>query len=215
MKSLSNFINETIINEHFVTIFDKQKQERYQYAEQVWKIIEAAYEYIGGLSGCKNYDDFVQQYVEDINNKNIMWKMVRRGTTITAIKIYSMTKLGRKAIASGALNTPQGIKDLNKIIKEDIKMKDREFYAECSGKALGKYLNEGVVVLPNSMAFEVLKGKQIEPMPDGYFYRRKIKGELHVKLLVGYPNVGCVGENPDDELIKKLKELGKKYESEN
>ena len=70
------------------------------------------------------------------------------------------------------------------------------------------------VVLPNSIESELLPGKVIEPLDDGYFYKRPIKGEMNVKLIIGYPPNDYEGDKPSDELIKTIKTLGKKYEAE-
>jgi hypothetical protein len=63
------------------------------------------------------------------------------------------------------------------------------------------------------MASDLLPGKEIEPLDDGYFYKRLIKGEMHVKLIVGFPPNDIEGEKPTSEMISKIKELGKQYES--
>jgi hypothetical protein len=99
------------------------------------------------------------------------------------------------------------------ILSEDMKLKERGAWAEVSGKALGKYLNMGAIILPNDIASQLLPGKEIEPLEDGYFYKRMIKGEMHVKMLVGYPPNGYEGDRPNSEMIAKLKMLGKEYES--
>jgi hypothetical protein len=203
-----------LITEHFDTIFPEDEAKRMKISKQVWDLIEKAYSYIGGLAGCKDYDTFVKMFVKENTEKQYIWKVVRRGKEVTAIKIYSTTKGGRKSAAMACADTEQGQKDLNKILEEDIKIKERGNWAEVSGRALGKYLNKGAVVLPNTMAKELMPEKRdIELLPDGYFYKRNIKGELHTKMLVGYPPNGFVGDKPTDELVKQLKELGKKYES--
>lgn len=209
MKSLYSYITE-----HFINIFPNiSLEEKQKYAKQVWDILKKSYAYIDGLAGCKNYDDFYNKFVLDKDNKQLFWKLVKRGNTITAIKIYSLSRGGRKSVASGCIDTEQGKNDLNKIIEEDMKLKDRGALAECSGHALGKYLNMGYIIIPNTMA-KLLLHKQVELLPDGYFYNRDIEGKTHTKLIVGYPPNGIEGEKPTPEMIQKLKELGKKYECE-
>jgi hypothetical protein len=209
MKSLYSYITE-----HFINIFPNiSLEEKQKYAKQVWDILNKSYSYIKGLAGCKNYDDFYNKFVLDKDNKQLFWKLVKRGNIVTAIKIYSTSKGGRKSVASGCIDTEQGKNDLNKIIEEDMKLKERGMWSECSGRALGKYLNAGYTVIPNTMA-ELLINKKVEPLPDGYFYKRIIEGKVHTKLIVGYPPKGVEGEKPDEELVKYLKELGKKYEAE-
>lgn len=214
MKSLYEQIQESLILERFITLLpDSSKEEQLKVAEEVWPMVEAAYRYIGGLAGIKDYDAFVKEFV--YNDKDeFLWKLVRRGNKITAVKIYKFKNNYRKSVAMACLYNEQGKRDLNMIIAEDMKIKQRGAWAEVSGKALGKYLKIGAVVLPNSMAQELLPNKKIEVLDDGYFYKRLIKGEMHAKILIGYPPNGYEGDAPDDELIEKIKELGKKYEAE-
>lgn len=51
--------------------------------------------------------------------------MVRRGNKITAIKIYSTKRGGRKGIVIATDGTDQGKKDIAKILEEDYKLKER------------------------------------------------------------------------------------------
>ena len=214
MKTLYEQIQESLILERFVTVLSSDsEEEQIQYAKIVWPIVEEAYAYAGGLAGIHTVDDFIKEYV--YNDKDeFLWKMVRRGNKITAVKIYKFKNGHRKSVCMASVKGEQGDHDLNMIISEDLKIKERGAWAEVSGKALGKYLNMGAVVIPNSMAKELLPGKSIETLDDGYFYKRLIKGKPCVKMIIGYPPNGYEGDSADDELIKTLKTLGKKYEAE-
>ena len=216
MKSLSN-----LICEHFITLFyDKveDKPKKQQYAKEVYDMIVKSYEYIGGLAGCNSYEDFVEQYVDDVANDKLIWKMVKRGNKITAIKIYSTKRGGRKGIVIATDGTEQGKNDIAKILEEDYRLKERGAWDEVSGKALGAALNKGAIPLPNSMIMDLMKDKDktmFRMRDDGWFYDRRIAGDWHTKLLIGYPPKNIIGQQAPEELIKKLKELGKEYESEN
>ena len=208
MKRLSTYITE-----RFITVLPADsKEDQLNYAKLVWPLIDDAYKYIGGLAGIKTYDKFVAEFVDNDKN-NFLWKLVKRGSEITAVKIYKLLNGHRKSVAMACLPTAQGGADLNMILSEDMRIKERGAWAEVSGKALGKYLNMGAIIIPNAMAAELLHGKEIEPLDDGYFYKRFIKGEMHVKLIVGFPPNGIEGEKPTSEMISKIKELGKQYES--
>ena len=213
MRTLYNYIKESYITERFVTVLPADSREdQLKYAEKVWPLIDAAYKYIGGLAGIKTYDAFIKEFVDN-EKDDFLWKLVRRGNDITAVKIYKIKNGGRKSVAMACMDTDQGKKDLNSIIEEDMRLKDRKAWAEVSGKALGKYLNMGAIILPNSMTEELLPGKEIELLPDGLFYRRTIKGEVHVKMLVGYPPNGYEGEKPNETRVRYIKELSKRYEA--
>ena len=213
MKTLYEHINSELLLERFVTVLPADsKEDQLKYAKQVWPMIEDAYRYIGGLAGIKTLDAFIKEFVDN-EKDDFLWKLVRRGSEITAVKIYKLKNGHRKSVAMACINTPQGAFDLNMILSEDMKLKERGAWAEVSGKALGKYLNMGAIILPNDLAPELLPGKEIEPLEDGYFYKRMIKGEMHVKMLVGYPPADIEGIRPNSEMIAKIKELGKQYES--
>ena len=114
MKTLTETIhnyNEHIefINEHFLTITDKNKMK--EYGDDVWDMLQKAYAYIGGVAGADSIDDII--------NDTDMWKLVRRNGKITAIKAYKFKKGGRKANCCASDGTEQGKKDLMKIYKED------------------------------------------------------------------------------------------------
>lgn len=208
MKRLSTYITE-----RFITVLPADsKEEQLNYAKSVWPMIDDAYRYIGGLAGIKTYDEFVAEFVDN-DKDNFLWKLVKRGSEITAVKIYKLSNGHRKSVAMACAPTHQGGADLNMILSEDMRIKERGAWAEVSGRALGKYLNMGALIIPNAMAAELLQGKEIEPLKDGYFYKRLIKDEMHVKLIVGFPPNNIEGEKPTSEMIKSLKELGKKYES--
>ena len=217
MKSLISYIKESLlINEHFVTLFNKDKEKRQEYAKQVYDMIVKAYEYLGGLAGCKSFEDFENQYINDSRNKNLMWKLVRRGNKITACKIYGINDLGRKSVVMASLDTEQGKNDLNKILEEDYNLTDRHAWSEVSGKALGKALNMGAIPLPNHMLSSLLpkkiKNGEIEFYDnERYFYKRLIKGEWHTKMLIGQPANSKEQIPAPKELISDLKERSKKY----
>ena len=217
MKRLTEYIKEHLICEHFITLKNKDKDQRHKYAKQVYDMVTKAYEYIGGLAGCKSFKDFKDQYVDDLRNKNLMWKLVRRnGDTITACKIYAINDLGRKSVVMASLDTEQGKNDLNKILSEDYNITDRHAWSEVSGKALGKALNMGAIPLPNHMLYSLLpkkvKNGEIEFIKnENYFYKRLIKGEWYYKMLIGQPTNSKEQIPAPPELIKYIKERGKYY----
>lgn len=204
-----------LIREHFVNlIWDKtgDKDKMRKYSKEVYDIIVKSYEYIGGLAGCKDYDDFIAQYIDD-DSEQLFWKLVTRSGRVSCIKIYSKKRGGRKGTVIATDGTEQGLKDIKEILRDDYNLSDRGAWDEVSGKALGAALNQGAIPMPASVAADCLTGKNIKPKEDGFFYDRVIGGTVHTKLLIGFPPKGS-GERPDTDLVLKLKELGKKYESE-
>lgn len=214
MKNLSS-----IICEKFITLFDEVKDIslKRKYSKEVYDMIVKSYAYMGGLAGCKSYEDFCNEYVEPKNGDKLIWKLVRRTDHISAINIYSTKRGGRKAIVGASDGTEQGKKDLSKILEEDYKFKERGAWIEVSGKALGLALKNGGIPIPNSYILELMPDKnknEFRMRDDGYFYDRIIGGEWHTKLCIGNPPINKKQESISFDLISKLKDLGKKYESE-
>lgn len=211
MKTLTETIhnyNEHIefINEHFLTITDKNKMK--EYGDDVWDMLQKAYAYIGGVAGADSIDDII--------NDTDMWKLVRRNGKITAIKAYKFKKGGRKSNCCASDGTEQGKKDLMKIYKEDGIMKDRKQYGEYSGKAVSAVLKTGGIPVPASIAQTLLEPKEVTPCKDGWFFTRKLgDGKVHHKLMVGnLPNGKYADEQPSPELINMLKALARRYYDE-
>lgn len=217
MKSFTEYIQENCISlnqyicEHYVNLFDAKDMRKY--SKEVWDMISKAYEYIGGVAGCPDYETFVKFYCDSAEQEKFMWKMVIRSGKVTAIKIYTRKRGGRKGIIIASDGTEQGKKDIMKILNDDYNLKDRQSWDEVSGKALGSALKQGAVPLPNTVISQLMPDKKITPLEDGWFYRRKLGDKEHIKLLVGYPPTGDTAE-VDDELKAKLKELSKKYEQQ-
>ena len=59
-----------------------------KWASQVWKLLNDAYKYCGGLKGMNS--------IEQLINETDIWKIVRRGNKVTAVVTYSTKRGGRK-----------------------------------------------------------------------------------------------------------------------
>lgn len=202
MKSLSSYINEQLITEHFVNIF--KKDDMAKYADEIYKMMVKCYEYCGGMAGM----DSPQQLIDETT----FWKLVRRTDRITAGIVYSDKRGGRKMCYCFNDGTEQGVKDCKKIMEEDSLLPDRQAWGEFSGKAVSTMFNQGAMPVPANIAKEIMKDKEfIEIKPDGYYYKRIIGGKPRTKLMMGNPR-GKVEVSP--EICAKLKELARKYDSD-
>ena len=207
MKKLSIKIQEQkehleFINEHFITLTKKDDMKKY--ADEVWDMLQDSYKYCGGIAGINNVDELI----EDTD----MWKLVRRGDKITAMKAYKFKKGGRKANCGGFDGTEQGKKDIMKIYAEDGMMKDRKQYGEYSGKAVSTVLKTGGIPVPAGVAMTMLEPKEVKPCEDGWFFTRKLgDGKVHHKIMIGNLPSKWEGEKPTPELIQTLKDLARKY----
>lgn len=201
MKSLSQFIKEQLILERFVNALSKEEMQ--QYKNEVWKIVQKAYEYCGGVAGVDSVDDLV--------NDSSMWKMVRRSGRIVAVAMYSNKRGGRKAICIASTPDEEGKAGIKKIMQEDFRMKDREAWYEVSGAAEVTALRQNAYPIPAEMVKILLLDKKIEKvLDDGYHYVRKIGPDLHTKLMCGTFKDSSIVIDDDlrNELIATAKKIG-------
>lgn len=189
---------ECIINEHFVTCFEPADMEKW--LDQVWNMLEEAYKYCGGVKGITK---------EALIPESDLWKLVKRGNKLTAAILYTMKRGGRKACYMASDGTDQGKRDLNAIIYEDAKMKDRDAWQEVSGRAIKVFLRNGHLPVPNTVAREIMKDKEFDELKDdGWFYTRKIGGEPKTKIMVSRAR----GVEAPDEVIEEILRLGRLYD---
>ena len=182
LRHINDYLNESLINEHFVNIFTQSDDLKLdEYKDEVYNLLQQAYAPIGGLLGIEN----AQQLIDDTD----FWKLCTKNGKVVACATYTYKRGGRKLIAAGTNGTPEGKQWLYKIIQEDVKFKDRKAWAEVSGAMEHIYINkQGAIPIPATIAHEIMKGKPfLKIHDDGYHYDRMIAGEVHTKILVGYP----------------------------
>lgn len=177
-----------ILTERFVNLLDPQQKE--QYAERVYELIQKSYAAIGGQHG----DGFASP--EDMIAKIPMWKLVRRNGEIVAGAMYKDTS-GRKRVAVFTDGTPTGKQGLADIMSNDF---DRAYF-EVSGPSLRfmvKLLGEDFVrrFAKTPSEAEQILGKELEPAHQSseldsypqlqkFFYSRPIGGNPHNKIMLG------------------------------
>lgn len=200
MKNITIYIQEQLITEHFVNC--KTDEEMQQYADVVWKLLQKAYEYCGGI---KNVDS-PEQLIKDTH----LWKLYRKDGDIKAVIVYSDRKGGRKMCLLGSDGSEDGRKMLKKMMEDDFKLKDRQSWVGVSGKAAITALKHGGIPVPSEIACDIMNGgKPGKCKPyDEYWYNRPIKNdkgetENHLKIMVGNPP-GHESIEAPQELIDKL-----------
>lgn len=181
LSNTNNYLNENYITEHFVNIFVTQDDKIELYKNDVYNLLVNAYEPIGGLKGI----DSVDQLIRDTS----FWKLCTKNNKIVAACVYSNKRGGRKLIACGTDGSETGKLWLYKIIQEDIKFKDRKSWAEVSDKLEHIFIKKNnAVPIPAELAQKIMKNKPFYKIhDDGYHYDRMIGGEIHTKIMVGYP----------------------------
>ena len=204
MRQLKSVIKESLITEHFVNC--KNEYEMKQYGDIVWKILQKAYEYCGGIKNVNSVDDLIKD--------THLWKLYRKDNKIRAVICYTDRKGGRKLCLLGQDGTDEGRSMLKKMLEDDFKLKDRQSWGGFSGKAAVTALKHGGIPVPAEVAVKFM-GSKCKPY-DEYWYNRPIKndkGEIenHMKIMVGNPPGYDSVEAPKeliDKLIKQALEFG-------
>lgn len=196
MKSLTTFINEQLISEHFVNC--KTQEDMQQYGEDVWVILQKSYAFCGGV---KNVNG-----IEDIIKDTHLWKLYRKDNKVKAVICYTDRKGGRKICLIGQDGSAEGRKMIKKMMENDFKLKDRQTWVGVSGKAAITALKHGGFPVPAEVAVQYM-GSKCKPY-DEYWYNRPIKNENgevenHLKIMVGNPP-NHETQVPPQELIDKL-----------
>lgn len=190
MESFKQFLQNPL-NERVLNIFMSNKEEREQYADEVFSLLQKSYESQGGIkgSGFNSPSDMIK--------KIPFWKLVRKDGKIVAGAMYK-DKGGRKSVASFTDGTSTGKDALIDIKKDDFK----RAFVEMSGRALGfskKTLGLDFIlkyVKTPEEASDIL-GEELGPVPEDdenikfspelkdYFYQREIGGKMHTKIMIG------------------------------
>ena len=176
MKGLIQHLNEELILERFVNCKNKEEMEKYK--DVVFKMLQDSYKDLpGGCAGMDNADQLVKE--------SDFWKIRKKDGKILAVMCYTFKRGGRKACYGGTNGTKEGVQALKDMVADDIRLSDREAWAEVSDSMEHIYLKRGAVPIPAEVAKQVMKDKKfLKINPDGYHYTREIGGEPHEKLLV-------------------------------
>lgn len=188
LKDLLQVVTESeLMLEHYVNLWKKEDME--QYKDEVYKLLVDGYRGSGGLLGMESADQLVAE--------TDFWKLCRRKDKITAAFCYSTKRGGRKTCYGSCLMTPEGKRDLLKIMKDDMEQLGRKVWTEISGPIEHIYVDKmHVPVIPADVAQKILKDKKFEKIdPDGFHYWRKIGGELKRKIMVGVYDENLLNPN--------------------
>lgn len=180
---INKTIKEGVVNEHFTNIVVKNanRKDLDSYKDEVWDMLQKAYEPIGGILGCDNLD----MLIDDSD----FWKLFTKNGKLYACAVYTFKRGGRKLMYCGTDGTKEGKAALYRIISDDIRLIDRKAWAEVSDKMEHIYIDKhGATPVPAEVAQKILSDKPfIKIHDDGFHYDRYIGGEVHTKIMVGLP----------------------------
>ena len=172
---------KTFINETYINVFSPE--DKLKYVDSVWSIIQGTYARLGGIKG----SGFSSK--EDMIASLPMWKLVKRDGVIVAVQLYK-DKNGRKFVAAGTNNTPEGKEDLKKMLVDELKH-GRSFgevnpnIYNLIGSIIGQ--NELLKYTVNASDVSKILGKEVIPSNTGLSYTRNINGHNEEKYMIGTP----------------------------
>lgn len=184
MKTFKQFLIE-----HYINVLTPE--EKKPYLNDVWDILQKAYERNGGIKG-KGFSS----KDELLNFPNSMWKLNRQDGKIVNVTVYHGKRGGRKLVAAGVVKEPDtgktsklGKEIFNKSRLEDLKTGRCWFEVshsalqsikELLGDEFDKY------VIPLKTVISLFPNDEIRPT-HGNYYEREIGGEFIEKIALGNP----------------------------
>ena len=187
----SNLTPNNSITENYKNLFTKE--DKLKYADDVWDLLNKAYQSIGGIKG----NGFSSK--DDMINNIPFWKLKLNNNKIEAVVLYK-DKNGRKSVAGASDGTITGKKEFIKIKNQDLEL--NRSYAEISSAMLAViYKNNKNLIeycIPYNNVVKILNEPILKPddndpeilkYPDlkDFFYKRKIGEEWITKLMIGTP----------------------------
>jgi len=177
MKYFKIFENE-ILNERILNWFpqDAKSDDKFSYLwDDLDRLLNISYAAIGGfLKGNYTKESFMKGIA--------LVKFIRKNGAIVAFVSYK-SKHGRKVVAVGQDGTPAGKTALMALFQED--MTQKRAWVEVDAKMEHIYVDKyGAERIPNILVADILK-KDIQSLdPDGFHYKREIKGHVYTKCMV-------------------------------
>lgn len=205
MISFSDLTKE--LNERFINLVgEKSQDQRRQYAETVWKMLQAAYAPIGGIHG----SGFGS--IEDMIANLPFWKLSRRDGKIVCAAFYKDSS-GRKRVAVATDGSEEGKKQLAAIMRDDY---SRAYFEISSKSLIFNVRNLGydfiLAYAKHPGVVAKITGDEIAPALDDdpevkahpqlrkFFYQRKIGGAWHTKIMLGTNGKKIVVQQTDPAL---------------
>ena len=185
MTLFSKFLEEQILNEHYVNALSDDVKRKYM--DDVWKILQDSYAYIGGIKG----EEF--QSPESML-KVPFWKVCVKDGKVVMVRMYKDHN-GRKSIAGGTNGSREGKIAMAKGIESDLEVG----YSEVSGATETFILKRFPELFKkyriSSSEVSKIIMKDITPIEgDEFHYERMLGGKMTTKILLGTPGKKFYGD---------------------
>ena len=162
----------------WINLTDDEKEE---FAEEIFDLINTAYSPIGGNPNYKSPQDVMG----DERDANYMVIDLDDDPEFDAVKITKSKSSGNKSVGMGHDDSSPAKSATVNITA--LMLKEPGHYVEVSGKLKDILMSKGVPVVTDKETIQkVMAGKNIEMNDDGT-YSRYIGGEKHTKTLMGNP----------------------------
>lgn len=163
--------------------FKLTDEEKEEFADEIFNLINTAYSPIGGNPNYKSPDDVMG----DERDANYMVIDLDDDPEFDALKVSKDTTAGNKSVGIGHDDSKPAKSAAVNITA--IMLKEPGHYIEVSGKLKDILISKGVPIVTDEETIQqVMKGKNITMNDDGT-YSREIGGEMHTKTLMGNPKV--------------------------
>jgi len=167
---------KSFLAERYVNLLSKD--DKRQYVDTVWDLLQLAYKDIGGFKSAVSKDHLIDD--------SGLWKLVKKDNKIVGVSIYKDAH-GRKTIAVASDQTPEGKKAVITVNAEDLRM--NRAWCEVSGKVETMFTKLGAKMIPSKYAHVLTKKEILEYDEDGFHYTRLLAGEPKKKVIVGFPKM--------------------------
>ena len=178
LEDLLGFLEEDDwVHKHYAYLWKKEDLEKYK--DEVYELLVNGYTNKGGMLGIGSADQLVAETDH--------WKVWIRKDKITAAFCYSRKRGGWKTCYGSCLMTDEGMRDLFKMMKDDMEQLGRKVWLEVSDENEHVYIGKlPVPAIPAGVAQMAMRKKKFEKIDDdGYHYWRRIDGELGRKIMIG------------------------------
>tara|TARA_R100000479_G_scaffold174327_2_gene122318 strand:- start:599 stop:1168 length:570 start_codon:yes stop_codon:yes gene_type:complete len=163
--------------------FKLTDEEKEEFADEIFNLIDTAYSPIGGNPNYKSASDVVGKE----KGANYMVIDLDDDPELDALKVSKDKPAGNKSVGMGHDGSKPARSAAVNITA--IMLKEPGQYIEVSGKLKDILIAKGVPVVTDKETIQqVMKGKDITMNDDGT-YSREISGEMYTKTLMGNPIV--------------------------